>query len=132
MGRPTTDHDGMKTAYIYILVDPEIWIPRYVGCTLHFKQRYINHVSTRTPRDPKEEWIVSLRNKGLKPLMFSVEECHPNMRFERERYYYDLISKNHKLLQKPPLKQNIEADQVRPFKKSYWREKAIKKALNLG
>ena len=55
--------------YVYALADPTTNRIRYVGITTNLNVRLISHLTTFTESNPKCEWVVELRGKGLKPIM---------------------------------------------------------------
>ncbi len=62
----------MKT-FIYILIDPITNLVRYVGKSDNPKKRLAVH-SCRTEKNYKHSWIVSLKNKHLKPIIEIIDE----------------------------------------------------------
>lgn len=64
----------MKTTNIYILIDPETQQVRYVGKANNISQRYKAHLNrARKHQIHKLNWISSLKNKGLKPIIEVVD-----------------------------------------------------------
>lgn len=60
--------------YIYSLSDPITNEIRYVGKTKHLLNRYRNHCySYRDKKSHKRSWIESLKTKGLKPLLETLD-----------------------------------------------------------
>lgn len=58
----------MQTTNIYILIDPETNLIRYVGKANNISQRYKAHLNrARKHQIHKARWIAQLRSKGLKP-----------------------------------------------------------------
>lgn len=81
----------MKT-YIYILVDPENQQVRYVGKTKSPSRRYNQHTSECSKiRNHKNNWLLSLKNKGLKPEMVLIDECENNDWIFLEKWYIQLF-----------------------------------------
>lgn len=66
----------MDKTFIYTLSDPITSEVRYVGKANNLKKRLATHLTPRNLIKPshKNNWIKSLLNKGLKPLMKSVDE----------------------------------------------------------
>lgn len=58
--------------YIYGLVDPSTNELRYVGKTIHLKQRLRKHM-TRLENNRKASWIKNLKEKGIKPELVILE-----------------------------------------------------------
>lgn len=60
----------METTNIYVLIDPETQQVRYVGKANNISQRYKAHLNrARKHQTHKLNWIKSLKNKGLKPII---------------------------------------------------------------
>lgn len=60
----------METTNIYILIDPVTQEVRYVGKANNVSQRYKAHLNrARKHQVHKLNWINSLKNKGLKPIL---------------------------------------------------------------
>lgn len=55
--------------YIYALNDPETGLCRYVGKANNPKLRFNGHMCARMKNVHKDNWIYSLKQKGLKPVM---------------------------------------------------------------
>ena len=63
-------------AYIYTLIDPRDHSIRYVGKTIHPRNRLSGHITeTRTSDHYKSRWIRSLLNRNLKPIFNIVKIC---------------------------------------------------------
>ena len=59
---------------IYKLIDPITNEIRYIGLTFNeLKQRLKSHCSEKS-KSHKSNWIQSLRNKGLRPIIESIED----------------------------------------------------------
>lgn len=59
---------------IYKLIDPITNEIRYIGLTFNeLKQRLKSHCSEKS-KSHKSNWVQSLRNKGLKPIIESIED----------------------------------------------------------
>jgi hypothetical protein len=60
----------METTNIYVLVDPQTNLVRYVGKANNVPQRYKAHLNiARKHQIHKLNWVNSLKNKGLKPII---------------------------------------------------------------
>lgn len=59
--------------YIYILIDPITDLVRYIGKSNFPYKRFYNHCGYIT-KDYKGNWIKSLKNKGLKPVLYIIDE----------------------------------------------------------
>lgn len=60
----------MQTTNIYILIDPDTHQVRYVGKANNISQRYRAHLNkARKHQIHKLNWIKSLKEKGLKPII---------------------------------------------------------------
>jgi group I intron endonuclease len=60
----------MLTTNIYVLIDPETDEVRYVGKANNVSERYKAHLNrARKHQIHKKNWIINLRNKGLKPII---------------------------------------------------------------
>ena len=80
----------MKT-YIYILIDPETNQVRYVGKTTSLKRRYNQHVSECSKiRNHKNNWLLSLKNKNIKPEMVIIDETDNDDWIFLEQWYIQL------------------------------------------
>lgn len=77
--------------YIYVLKDPRDQSIRYVGQTINYEKRLEEHVRDyrRAYRGGKPEWMLELRQAGLRPVMEVIEECEPWMVFDRERFWIE-------------------------------------------
>jgi hypothetical protein len=65
----------MKTTNIYLLIDPITENVRYVGKSNNVLQRYSAHLNNaRKHQTHKLNWINSLKNKGLKPIIVVIDE----------------------------------------------------------
>lgn len=82
----------MKTTYIYILIDPVTNQVRYVGKTNHPKKRFNEHVSKCTRTNTHNNcWLVSLKNKNLKPEMVVIDESIDESWQFLEQWYIELF-----------------------------------------
>jgi len=69
----------MTKRYIYGLIDPDSRCIRYVGCTAKPRKRFLQHCSPIS-HAPKDEWVRSLKDRGLKPGFVILEVLeHENM-----------------------------------------------------
>lgn len=60
----------METTNIYILIDPITNMIRYVGKTNNINQRFKAHLNfARKHQLHKRNWIMNLKNKGLRPIV---------------------------------------------------------------
>lgn len=78
---------------IYYLKCPTTNKVMYVGMTKDVVKRYYQHVRKKTSNPKKDEWVRSLKNNGLKPLL-EIVECGLN-RDEaelREAYWISINS----------------------------------------
>lgn len=86
--------------YIYLLRDPITNEIRYIGKTKDLKQRLINHINNAKLKKFNRHiynWILTLLNQNLKPLIELVEECNLDNWSEREKYwikYYKELGNN--------------------------------------
>lgn len=75
---------------IYVLKNPQTNNIHYVGRTLNEKTRYRQHIflaKHKKNKDKKSSWIISILNKGLKPIMEIIEEVTESNAIEREMYW---------------------------------------------
>lgn len=80
----------MKT-YIYILIDPETNQVRYIGKTKSLKRRYNQHISECSKlKSHKNNWLLSLKNKNLRPEMVVIDETDKNDWIFLEQWYIQL------------------------------------------
>jgi hypothetical protein len=78
--------------YIYILIDPETQQVRYVGKTKTPSRRYSQHISECSKiKSYKNNWILSLKNKGIKPEMVVIDECNFDNWIFLEQWYIELF-----------------------------------------
>lgn len=64
----------METTNIYILIDPETNLVRYVGKANNISERYKAHLNkARKHQIHKRNWINNLRKKGLKPIISIID-----------------------------------------------------------
>ena len=60
--------------YLYFLINPETLKVNYIGLTKNIRIRLFGHISSANPKyregqNAKGEWITSLKNKGLQPIV---------------------------------------------------------------
>lgn len=71
----------MKT-YIYTLENPETGEIKYVGKTTNIKRRYYQHTNKKVCKKLSNKhlgnWLFSILNKDLKPILNILEECENN------------------------------------------------------
>lgn len=82
----------METVYIYGLIDPETHTLRYIGKAKNPERRYIEHLSIarRTKkRCYRDNWILSVLSKGLKPSLEIIEVCDDSNWQESERFWIE-------------------------------------------
>lgn len=83
------------TTYIYILIDPRTNTPEYVGKANILKHRLTGHINkTNTKKgklNKKEAWIKSLLNKGIRPIIESIDEIPINEWEFWESHYISLF-----------------------------------------
>lgn len=76
--------------YIYTLEDPLSKEIRYVGVTNNLKRRLKNHIYT-----PKKtytySWILSLKDRGLFPIMKVIDSCSKKDIVSMERYWIEQL-----------------------------------------
>ena len=78
----------MKTTFIYALLDPRDGKIRYVGKANDTARRLKAHVNpARYKPTHKFNWLKSLRNLSLKPVMVTLEECPTSVWKHREKYW---------------------------------------------
>lgn len=65
---------GVKTTYIYALIDPRTEQIRYIGKTVNPKGRYCSHISPSSRCRKTKDWVQSLIKRGLKPIMEIIDE----------------------------------------------------------
>ena len=79
----------MKKGYIYTLNDPISNEPRYVGWTVNMYNRLAAHI-TDSDKGYKTNWVKSLKNKGLLPIMECVDEVPLSEWVFWEQHYISL------------------------------------------
>lgn len=76
--------------YIYALKDPNTQLIRYIGKSNNPKFRYNNHIQhSKKNRGCRHvvNWICSLLDQGLKPILEIIEECDKSNWAVREIYW---------------------------------------------
>ncbi len=77
----------VKNVHIYVLKDPETGEVRYVGKTkLTLKKRLQDHLSEKT-KSYKYNWITSLKNKNVLPIIESIERVSNEVWAVREMFW---------------------------------------------
>ncbi len=67
----------MRIAHIYVLIDPETKMARYVGKAVNPQKRLRQHIyNSNREVGHKWNWILSLKRKSLNPIM-EIVEVHP-------------------------------------------------------
>lgn len=79
----------MKTGYIYSLNDPITDVPRYIGLTFYLHKRKLSHFNSNE-KTHKGNWIKSLRNNGLLPVMEIIDTVNENEIKFWEQHYISL------------------------------------------
>lgn len=74
---------------IYLLLDPRTNAPKYIGKTNDISIRMYGHLSEKT-LTKKNNWIKSLKNKGLKPTVEIIDEVPENEWQFWEMHYISL------------------------------------------
>lgn len=81
----------MKTIYIYTLSCPISKEIRYVGKTISIKRRLQSHLdyakNSRRKRRYVSDWILSLLNQNLKPIITIIEETDEDNWVHKEMYW---------------------------------------------
>lgn len=77
-----------NTVYIYTLENPITGEIRYVGKTKNPKMRFHNHCNKlHNTNSHKRNWINSLRNLGLRPIMNIIDEVEESEWHYWEKYW---------------------------------------------
>jgi hypothetical protein len=79
-----------EVVYIYYLLDPETMDVRYVGKSIEPMIRIVLHQRVIMPNHPKWEWVLSLKEKGLAPILKIVECCDRKIGKSREEHYISI------------------------------------------
>lgn len=74
---------------IYLLVDPRTNIPKYIGKTNNITTRMYGHFSEKT-LTKKNNWLKSLKTKGLKPIVEIIDEVREEEWQFWEQHYISL------------------------------------------
>ena len=79
----------MFKTFIYSLTDPITNQVRYIGKADNIKKRFSSHICLKNLIKPthKNNWINSLKNKGLKPILNIIDEV-PNNEWEFWEQYW--------------------------------------------
>jgi hypothetical protein len=77
--------------YIYILIDPRDNKIKYIGKSNNVEDRYVRHLRQCNSETPtkKNNWIKSLKEKGLKPLYEVIDECDSDYINDLEVYWIE-------------------------------------------
>jgi hypothetical protein len=87
-----------QTTFIYALKCPKTGDIRYIGKSNNPKQRFYGHLRTdKTASSHKVNWVQSLLNSGLKPVLEILEEISIKEWKEKERYYIAKYRKKYRL-----------------------------------
>lgn len=84
-----------EIAYIYTLSDPETGEVRYVGKTSNPRHRLASHIRVLHIFSHKRNWIKSLLDRGLEPVMDIIDEVpqnDPSSWIELEEFYIKYLS----------------------------------------
>jgi hypothetical protein len=90
-----SDFPAKSTGYIYTLRDPDDGYIFYVGKTLNRESRLTSHIAEakrnalNNTESDKERRILSILDKGKKPVMGYVVEVQ--LRTEYDKWYYDYL-----------------------------------------
>jgi hypothetical protein len=88
----------MRDAYIYTLSCPLSNNIRYVGQSVNPNSRYRRHISDSKRRnDHKSNWIKSLINNNLKPILSIIKVCNESNVDFYEKYYINEYKKKYDL-----------------------------------
>lgn len=77
----------MRIVYIYTLAHPVTGEIRYVGKTHDLAQRYSVHTTSLSHKSYTCNWIKSLKQAGLKPVMELLDQVPENMWISTEQYW---------------------------------------------
>lgn len=85
--------------YVYVLRDPRTKKVHYVGTSVNPKVRFRQHLSLKDRSNiTKRAWIQDLKNQGLEPELFVIEECWGMKALSvEEEWIENLISLGHPL-----------------------------------
>jgi hypothetical protein len=87
----------INTVYIYALVDPVTSLVRYIGKSKNPLFRYTQHCYAYDNND-KDNWILLLKSRGLKPEMKIIDKVPTELAHEKEAFYInDYAKKGHPL-----------------------------------
>ncbi len=77
---------------IYYLLDPETNQVRYIGKTIStLRDRLYSHISNTKIKTHKSDWIKSLKNRGLRPLIELIDEVSDDKWADEERFYISYL-----------------------------------------
>lgn len=80
--------------FVYCLLDPITNVPRYVGLSMNPSIRLGNHVNGSGQVPAVTEWIDALKEHGLSPKIFVLQECDGwNTGFAAESKWISRFSK---------------------------------------
>ncbi len=82
---------------IYVLKDPENFIIHYVGRSVNIKTRYRQHIflaRKNKKKNRKDAWILSILNRGSKPLIEIIESVPEEICVEREIFWIKELGKS--------------------------------------
>lgn len=97
----------MNTVSIYGLCDPRTGCLRYIGKANRPKVRLYHHHCCGPKKNHRTDWLNNLKNNGLKPEMFTLEEVEERDWQEAERFwisYFRSLMKGRKLSESHRLK----------------------------
>lgn len=78
--------------FIYALIDPESQEVRYIGKTKNPNRRISQHINECSRiRTHKNNWILSLKNKSLRPIMTIIDEVESDEWMFFEQWYIQLF-----------------------------------------
>lgn len=89
-----------KDTYVYALLCPTTFEPKYVGITTNIDTRFSQHSKGRDAQmnKQKKEWTQELTNQSLNPIMAILEKTTYVKKDEREVYWINFLSaKGYKL-----------------------------------
>jgi hypothetical protein len=80
----------VNNTYIYCLIDPITKEVRYIGKSNNPNQRLVEHIKYSKYNSYKDNWIFGLKNKGLFPELFILDEVIQDEWSFWEKYYISL------------------------------------------
>lgn len=86
-------HEVSQTVTIYTLADPTTGEIRYVGKAIDLAARFHGHFyeNHQTSKSHKANWIKSLKDRGLKPVMEVLEQTTDDDWQESERFWIESL-----------------------------------------